>query len=72
MIASEMPLTEARSAEPPTAEGATVDLVARIGRAALVILGLAGVVALTVSLRFGIYIHFHGDGRLLKGLSDLL
>jgi len=72
MIANGMPLPQARSAEPATAEGATVDLVARIGRAALVILVLAGVVVLTVALRFGIYIYFHGDGRLLKGLSDLL
>jgi len=45
---------------------------ARIGRVAGTILCLAGVVVLAVALRSGIYEYFHGGGRALRGLSEIL
>src|SRR5216683_1332569 len=45
---------------------------ARIGRVAGTILCLAGVVVLAVALRSGLYEYFHGGGRALRGLSEVL
>src|SRR5260370_30348403 len=50
---------------------ATVGL-ARIGRVAGTLLCLAGVVVLAVALRSGLYEYFHGGGRALRGLSEVL
>ena len=44
----------------------------RIGRLAATLLCLAGVVVLTVALRSGLYEYFHGGGRTLRGLSEVL
>ncbi|MEA2849430.1 MAG: hypothetical protein QOG78_4711, partial [Rhodospirillaceae bacterium] len=45
---------------------------ARIGRVVGTILCLAGVVVLAVALRSGIYEYFHGGGRALRSLSEVL
>jgi hypothetical protein len=45
---------------------------ARIGRGAATILCLAAIVVLTVALRSGLYEYFHGGGRALRGLSEVL
>jgi len=45
---------------------------ARIGRVAGTLLCLAGVVVLAVALRSGLYEYFHGGGRALRGLSEIL
>ena len=44
----------------------------RIGRLAATLLCLAAVVVLTVALRSGLYEYFHGGGRTLRGLSEVL
>ena len=53
--------------ERPAAAG-----LARIGRVAGTLLCLAGVVVLAVALRSGLYEYFHGGGRALRGLSEIL
>ena len=53
--------------ERPAAAG-----LARIGRMAGTLLCLAGVVVLAVALRSGLYEYFHGGGRALRGLSEIL
>ena len=45
---------------------------ATVGRVARAILCLAGVTFLVVALRYGIYEHFHGDGRLLADVLDAI
>ena len=49
-----------------------VEGLARIGRVVGTILCLAGVVVLAVALRSGLYEYFHGGGRALRGLSEVL
>ena len=44
----------------------------RIGRLAVTILCLAGVVVLTVVLRSGLYEYFHGGGWALRSLAEVL
>jgi hypothetical protein len=51
---------------------ATAELFSRIGRVTLTILCLAMLAFLAVTLRYGIYAYFHGDGRMLGGISELL
>ena len=46
--------------------------IAYVARLMATLLCLASIAVLAVALRFGLYDYFHGSGRLLKGLSDLL
>jgi hypothetical protein len=46
--------------------------IAHVARMTATLLCLASIAVLVVTLRFGLYAYFHGGGRLLKGLSDLL
>jgi hypothetical protein len=52
-------------------ERATTETFSRVGRAARTILCLAVVAFLAVTLRYGIYAYFHGDGHMLKARSEL-
>lgn len=62
MIASRVHLPELISAATP----------ARVGRLVRAILCLAGIVFAVVALRYGLYDHFHGDGRTLTNLWDAI
>jgi hypothetical protein len=46
--------------------------IAYVARLMATLLCLASIAVLAVALRFALYDYFHGSGRLLKGLSDLL
>jgi len=48
------------------------DAVGRVLRLAATLLCLAGVAVLVVVLRFGIYEHFHGEGRVLAWVWQVL
>jgi hypothetical protein len=51
--------------------GATAAL-NNVARLAAILLCLAGVAALVVALRLGVYEYFHGDGRVLTWLWGAL
>ena len=53
-------------------ERSAVAGLARIGRVAATILCLAGVVVIAVALRSCLYEYFHGSGRVLRDLSEVL
>ena len=47
-------------------------VLAKAGRLMRTILCLAGIAFVVVALRYGLYDHFHGDGRTLSGLWDAI
>ena len=49
-----------------------VERLARISRVAGTILWLAGIAVLVATFRYGVYEYFHGGGRALRGLSEVL
>ena len=54
------------------AEPGLAAVFAKVGRVVRAILFLAGVTFVAVALRYGIYEHFYGDGRLLADVLDAI